>query len=79
MKGSFTKFIRDEETLLRLRKIVCFIITEKKESYNKTTEEGEVLVDHYTKTFWLHLLCAKYLNMKFTFVMYVLKVEVRMS
>ena len=44
MKGSFTKFIRDEETLLRLRKIVCFIITEKKESYNKTTEEGEVLV-----------------------------------
>ena len=44
MKGSFAKFIRDEETLLRLRKIVCFIITEKKESYNKTTEEGEVLV-----------------------------------
>lgn len=44
MKGNFTKFIRDEETLLRLRKIVCFIIAEKQGLYNKTTEEDKLLV-----------------------------------
>ena len=44
IKGNFTKLIRDEETLLRLRKIVCVIHAEKKGSYNKTTEEGKILV-----------------------------------
>ena len=44
MKGNFTKLIRDEKTLLRVQKIICFINAEKKGSYNKTTEEGKVLV-----------------------------------
>ena len=41
---NYTMDVQGEETLLKLRKIVCFITADKTGSYNKTTGEDEVLV-----------------------------------